>query len=259
MATEAHIKPSALDKSELDALSVHEQVIERGMVTFQEVGSALAYIKSHKLYRDGYTTFEAYCQERWGMTKSRANQLTSAAKLAGEIETATAVSLPNERTAREVARVPAAQRAEVVKEAANTGTLNGPGVRRIAGEAAKRQGPPPPVNTIDAEPLIDPAGREYSDPKVMEALGHTTDFEKIVNELNGLRRKIENLAKHPFGKELRVQSIQTDFKNISRAVRFATPHTTCPYMPNCEDGCNLCGGARWVTKEQWERVPEEDR
>ena len=44
-----------------------ERVDERGLGTFSEVESALAEIDKGKLYRAEFSTFEDYCQKRWGM------------------------------------------------------------------------------------------------------------------------------------------------------------------------------------------------
>lgn len=41
---------------------------------FVEVGSTLAEIRDRRLWRD-FDTFDTYCRERWGLTKSHAHQL----------------------------------------------------------------------------------------------------------------------------------------------------------------------------------------
>ncbi|NJL33925.1 MAG: hypothetical protein HC893_08770 [Chloroflexaceae bacterium] len=48
-----------------------EQIIERGLKTFFEVGAALVRVRDLKLYRVEHRTFEAYCQERWGIERRR--------------------------------------------------------------------------------------------------------------------------------------------------------------------------------------------
>lgn len=58
-----------------------EGVIERGLSTFVEVGEALLEIRDARLYRLTHGTFEAYCQERWGMTKTHANRTIAAAEV----------------------------------------------------------------------------------------------------------------------------------------------------------------------------------
>jgi hypothetical protein len=63
-----------------------------------------------------HTTVEDYCQRRWGWKRSRAEQLITAASVANELAASvtTVTEAPmNERQARELARLPEEQRAEV--------------------------------------------------------------------------------------------------------------------------------------------------
>jgi hypothetical protein len=83
------------------ALAELEQVIERGLETFVEVGEALRRIRDERLYRESHKTFEAYCRERWGMSRQRAHQQIEAASIAGTLSTI--VDIPNEAVARELA------------------------------------------------------------------------------------------------------------------------------------------------------------
>ena len=80
-------------------LQKHEAVIERGLATFVEVGEALLAIREQRLYLGEYTTFEAYCQDRWGWTRQRAHQQIQAAQVAGALST----TVDNEAQARELA------------------------------------------------------------------------------------------------------------------------------------------------------------
>jgi hypothetical protein len=69
------------------------------------------------LHRESHETFEDYCRKRWGFTKARANQLIGAAEIAGDMATTVAIPPRNERQARELARIPAEQRAGVWERA----------------------------------------------------------------------------------------------------------------------------------------------
>jgi len=109
--------PTDLTTTERRDLRKHEQTIERGLVTFQEVGAALLAIRDAKLYRDEYETFADYCEDRWSFTASRARQLIAAAKTAERVESVTNVTLDNEAQARELSRLPEEQQAEAWTEA----------------------------------------------------------------------------------------------------------------------------------------------
>lgn len=67
----------------------------RGLGTSVEVGAALTEIREQRLYRlrDGFTTFEAYCKERWGFTRDKADRLIGAAAVA-EVLTPVGVKKP---------------------------------------------------------------------------------------------------------------------------------------------------------------------
>ncbi|TVZ96473.1 hypothetical protein [Streptomyces sp. BK340] len=104
-----------LTASESSALAEHEAVIERGIKTFYEVGTALADIRDRKLYRADHGTFEEYCQRRWQLSRPRAYELITAAEVVSGMPD-TAQPVANARQASELARVPEPERADVWRE-----------------------------------------------------------------------------------------------------------------------------------------------
>lgn len=74
-----------LSTDEIRELATCEQVIERGLRTFYEVGSALLTIRDSRLYRADYGTFEDYCRERWGLSRKRGYDLIAAASVVGNL------------------------------------------------------------------------------------------------------------------------------------------------------------------------------
>ncbi len=60
-----------------------EKIIEHGLAKFVEVGKALLEIRDSRLYRETHVTFEAYCRERWRMSRSHAYRQIKAAEIAG--------------------------------------------------------------------------------------------------------------------------------------------------------------------------------
>ena len=77
------LTPAALSLSpeEESSLSRLEIVIEDGLASFVRVGEALLDIRSKRLYRDDFTTFEDYCRERWDLSESYANYKIQAAEV----------------------------------------------------------------------------------------------------------------------------------------------------------------------------------
>lgn len=66
MQDELETVQGELTDRELHDLRELEGVVERGLETFLEVGTALREIRERELYRAEYHSFEAYCRERWG-------------------------------------------------------------------------------------------------------------------------------------------------------------------------------------------------
>lgn len=71
-----------------------ERDIEHGLCEFAKVGFALHRIREERLYRNRYSTFEEYCQDRWGIVASRARQLIAAAGVTENLKSVTNVTLP---------------------------------------------------------------------------------------------------------------------------------------------------------------------
>lgn len=71
-----------LTTAEEETLRECETVIERGLKTFYEVGTALLTIRDNRLYRVEYKTFEDYCRKRWNMDRHYAHRVIDAAQVA---------------------------------------------------------------------------------------------------------------------------------------------------------------------------------
>jgi hypothetical protein len=122
-----------------------EAVIERGLGTFMEVGTALAEIRDQGLYRDTHGTFEAYCRERWGLSRKRAYDLMGATAAVAEVSPIGDTSvIVNEGQARALARAVQHLGPEVAAEVLGQAVAAADAedqrltARRIAEEAARR-------------------------------------------------------------------------------------------------------------------------
>lgn len=104
-----------LPANEAAQLASCEEVIERGIQTFYEVGTALAKIRDARLYRMDHDTFETYVSSRWGWHRSRAYRMIDAAALQDELSPIG--DIPNEGVARALKSIPPDRRAEVWEEA----------------------------------------------------------------------------------------------------------------------------------------------
>lgn len=90
-----------------------EGVIERGLQGFYEAGQVLGQIRDKKLYRAEYrySSFEAYCQERWQIGRQRAYQLISAAQVVAGLSTQVDTLPESEKQTRPLTSLPPEQQA----------------------------------------------------------------------------------------------------------------------------------------------------
>jgi len=144
----------AEESAELARLAELETVIDRGLTSFREVGEALTEVRDSGLYRHGHGTFEEYCAERWQLSRPRVYQLIDAVSV---VSTMVDTGLPaptNERQARELARVPESQRAEVWEEtlARTEGKPTAAAIRETYSPPAPAP-QPEPVASTDADLL----------------------------------------------------------------------------------------------------------
>ncbi len=119
-----------------------EEIIQRGMGTFVEVGNALLDIRDGRLYRTEFATFEDYCRERWGFSRPRAYELINAADTVTRMSAMADIPIDNERQARALHQVVQMHgietAANVLEEAAESGPITATNITEIA-----RQLPPP--------------------------------------------------------------------------------------------------------------------
>lgn len=77
--------------------------IAAGLESFVQVGSALAEIRDTGLYLDHFPTFEAYCRERWNLSRQYAYQVMDAATVTNQMSAI--ADITNESQARAVAPI----------------------------------------------------------------------------------------------------------------------------------------------------------
>lgn len=132
-----------------------EQVIERGLATFVDVGQALMRIRDSRLYRDRYPSFEAYCRDRWGMDRISAHRHIEAASVVLSIDNTLDVPAPvNIGQARELAplRSNPEKMAAALHEAHTTAAAEGRAVTARDIRAAVRPDPEPVADDAPAPP-----------------------------------------------------------------------------------------------------------
>lgn len=201
-----------LTTSEAEVLADCEETISHGLQTFVEVGTALSLIRDNRLYRADHQTFEAYCQDRWQLSRPRAYELMTAAQVVSGMPDTDRPS--NARQAVELARVPEPERAEVwaraneatdgkptaaaVREAANPSTPSGDRKADAQPASAHTDGEAPAdatsvgagetaAETFGASVSVDADGEgTITDPVRADAAGAPTDLSAAGAPVNPL-------------------------------------------------------------------------
>jgi hypothetical protein len=109
-----------------------ERVVRLHISRLHRAAQALLEIRDRRLYRATHTSWEAYCQERWGFSRAHGYRLIAAADVARDVSP-TGDTI-NERQARELVPLTTEQRRDVWQQAQEDGR---PTAARIADLAAK--------------------------------------------------------------------------------------------------------------------------
>lgn len=117
-----------------------ERIIEEGYNTFLKVGLALAKVRDARLYRASHDTFEAYCESRWAISRTRAYELIGSAGITEALSAMADIPAPtNERQARELHGLDPETAAEVMASAVDeSGNLTAAAIREARQEIAPK-------------------------------------------------------------------------------------------------------------------------
>jgi hypothetical protein len=162
-----------------------EAIVEKGLATFIEVGSALLEIRDSRLYHQTHKTFEDYCRERWEMSRQRAHQLIEASEVARNLSTVVDVSPTSERQVRPLAKLEPEQQCEAWKMATEaTPTPTAEEVARVAESFEDRR------QKREARELAEER-REEREQAELQTLTHVSpeEFARIEAEERELKRR----------------------------------------------------------------------
>lgn len=139
--------------SELLDLMEHEKVIDQGLQSIADVGFALEAIRDGRKYRAaGYSSFDAYCRERWGMSRSYADRSIQAAAVIAALTPMGGILPENERQVRPLAAITdPVERAEVWEQAVDEAGGEQPTAAEVADVIERRK------------PLVVPIGGKQHD------------------------------------------------------------------------------------------------
>ncbi len=224
-----------LSTSEKKHLENLEDVINNHIDSFISCGKALSIIWKRKLYRKTHKTFDEYCSEKWQLSRSHVYRQIEAFKVSENVSHGGQNDhKPNERQARELAKVPVDKQQEVWDLA--------------VAEAPEKNGKPK-VTGVQVKKIVDKAltlkRGEYTD-RVAQALASKSEFASKQQQISKLIQEIKALSQTPLGTFIKLQQLETDLRNAWQGLKFAAPFAPCGYCG--QDGCKVCHNQGWVTR-----------
>lgn len=247
------------------ALDKQVGIVDRGQKAFVEVGQALTNIRDNRLYRKtilpGWNkpcTFEEFCKATWGYARRHCYRLIEASEVVESVSHGTqknSPGVPSERVSRELKNVPAAERQEVLEEAAK-GTAKGKVTAKAVKEVVEKRKKTELKIDVAARGYhgaMDEVGNPIKHKHVAEAFSRAVELETLKNKVLALARELKDIDP-VIGVHIDRQQIEADLRAVAANLRFGIPHAICPY---CEGKkCEHCKQAGWVHARLYENIPD---
>lgn len=125
------VKSLAVRKSVSIKETVNLETCEKDIQSsFERVAAAFAAIKAHHLYKEaGFSSFDSYCADRWGITRTHGYRLAAANEVMKSLPKKCRQLVTVEGVAREIGKVPEEKRVEVLKSVAAAGPVTAKAIR----------------------------------------------------------------------------------------------------------------------------------
>jgi hypothetical protein len=143
---------TALSKVEADEFEERDTRVKRNANTFIEIGTDLLAIRDKRLYRATYATFEDYCRDRLGISKTHANRLVQSAEVLSNL-TPIGVKPDLESQARPLSQLPAPQQRQAWQEAVANAPNGKPTAKVVQDVVNKMLGRPAVAPLRNGAPL----------------------------------------------------------------------------------------------------------
>ncbi len=254
-------------------------IVQAGKVVFYAVYTALSEIKEKSLFKEhGYDDFASYVESR-GYTKRYLNQMMASANALKELPDDVRALVSNERTAREIAKLPPSLRVAVVIEATKRGK---PATAASIKKAAPASSPPPRKSgakpAASAKPPARKAPPAKTGPKPKGELDATgceipseimalwmkaqEESQAVLTYISAIKFKINNMALAGSVAFKGVVDFDDTTAHMNQAymnVELAYPYAVCATCGGkTAKDCLACKGRGYVSKWFWDTcVPEE--
>lgn len=234
---------NTLSPVERSQLAMLEDDIRQGA---QSMVKALEEIRDRRLYRETHQSFDVYCRERWNMSRKLADAKIADARLLDSLS-----SLPtppqNAAQARALDAVEPERRAEVMEKAASSGKVTAAKIGELASEDDDG-------NFGQSEQTVE---------QYVDGLANGPEWTLAISALRQCRSAFSAITKEKGGEHMAAnfKGVEVAFKNLRSYIDGCRPHAVCPYCRGSgksDDGrdCPACKGLKWLTKSQYDNVPE---
>ena len=251
-----------------ERLAELEKVIAKGQKTFVEVGLALAEIRDMRLYKREYSGFAEYCREKWGWNKSYAYYMIDSAEVVKALPGKVSTMVDTERQVRELAKIPAEDRAGVVQAIVDSG-------KPVTAKEIRRHLPPPPMRPSGANRTAHPTVPPPPPSQVLDATGWPIPTQLIplwqradevqekltvLSRVKGALRSAQD-ERDPLYAEVNYSSALSHLDQAWADLKTAKPFAVCPACQGqVADKCTLCRGRGLISEHRWNTcVTREDK
>ena len=224
-----------------------EQKIGRNLEQFWECLLSFSKIQEQRLWRGKYKSFTEYCEQRWGITRRRMNQLLQAHEVKAALPPEFALLITNDAQARALVDVAPNRRAEVLQKINERGAIT---AKAISEEGAKPRGRVERVVVLDevGTPIPDDALPFWN--RKQEAQDLLSDISRIKSILTTGRETMDPFYLH--ASQALVYDLQTVYQHLLELKPYAVC-TQCQGTPSLQpDGCNFCKNSGLISKHQWD-------
>jgi len=236
-----------LTTTETKRLKICEATINAGKASWLAVGQALSEIKENRLYRQYHSTFEDYCQKRWGWGRIRAFQLIKSSAVAKALPSKMLTMVNTERAARALEKVDPEKRAEVVERAEKAGPVTAAAITRASKVVVVD------AVELDKEGVVIPRNARDFWGRAQEVQDILTTISRICSALKKAKADKDNLFL-----ESDLDRANSDLGNAYTNISASKPYAVCPTCGG--KGCKTCFSRGVVGKFRWDRqIPDETK
>lgn len=255
----------AISMTESKRLIQLEKIIKEGEQTFVAVGNALLEIRDARLYRSDFSTFETYCEEKWGWSSRRGNQLIQATKVLNSLPETVRTYVPTETATREISKIPPKKRAAVIEKIVQSGkpvtaktiAATAPPPRKPSAPPAKKK----PAAIPEPEITPDEIGRAIPD-ALIPLWARRHELKELVSALSRVHSALKDAQDgDELYRSLDIVSALNKSEALLQEIKCGIPYSLCvKCQGKLPEDCSVCKHTGFISKFTWDhQTAKEDK